>query len=266
MSFKHHAILLSALLLAPTLSAEKSSLDFDLGNAAEVLLQEKPEKSAWTGNILVGASQSSGNSNVTQATVSSRLEWKISEKQRAKAGFDWLYATEKNQTTLQRTLQQRRTSGFAQYDHFLSKRLFAYGRVDAAGDAKQNLILRVVPGAGFGYQIQDEEKVKWSVEAGLSYTYEDFKTLSPEEYWALRIATAYHRKVTATLDYDFTLEWLPSLENSEDQLATVANQFTAKLGEGFVGSLRWEMDYDNTPPAGNDRLDHRVILSVGYSF
>jgi hypothetical protein len=34
----------------------------------------------------------------------------------------------------------------------------------------------------------------------------------------------------------------------------------------MIASVAWVMDYDNTPSPGFERVDHRVLLSVGWSF
>ncbi|GEM_PF-2404329 len=230
------------------------------------IVEDKKEDFPLTGSITLGANRSFGNTELTTVSMTARATYEVSESDRLNGGFDWYYSEEKDQTTGVTSLNQRRVRGFSQWDHFFSKKAYAYLRLDAQGDAKQDLALRFLSSAGGGYQFRDDDHVKWSGEMGLTHTNEDFGGRAPEQSVSLRLATKYARKVSGTVKTSLTLEWLPSLENQDDQLLFGANEWNFNLGEGMAATARWEFDYDNTPGTGRDRLDHRVILGLGISF
>ena len=40
----------------------------------------------------------------------------------------------------------------------------------------------------------------------------------------------------------------------------------SKLSESMFAQLQWILNYDNTPSPGQERMDHRFVLTVGWSF
>jgi hypothetical protein len=217
----------------------------------------------WEARVHLGASRSFGNSQVTQVTVKSNALYRLQGKDRINADFTWLYSEEKDDATKTTRLVQRRTAGSLQYDKFFSDVLYGYARVSAEGDYQQDLTLRVMPGVGVGYQIFDMSETTWLVEAGLTWRYEDYRGMSPDDSMAARFATKYTRDLSATLDYIFEAEWTPSLEDASDHYAQMRNTLNADLGGDISASLIWEMDHDSTPAQGKDRNDHRIFLTLG---
>jgi putative salt-induced outer membrane protein YdiY len=260
--------------LNPTSEASDVSIRFADGSKEVVslkplpsALQDKKEKKRnWDASVALGASQSYGNTELSTISLAAEGKYRFSETDRLSGIFDWYYSQEKNQTTGVTTLNQRRVRAAAQYDHFFSKKAYGYARVDASGDAKQNLSLRLISGVGAGLQINQTEKREWSIEAGLAHTSEDFKGKPANDYISARVATKYMVKLGSDYTYRLELEWLPSLEDMNDQLLYGKNLLEMNLGKGVKGSFRYEFDYDNTPGNGKDRLDHRFILGLGVSF
>lgn len=224
------------------------------------------EKKKLTGAVNAGVSSSFGNTEITNINLNANATYEVDEVAKFSGLFDWLYSRQKDMTTNVTTTSQRRVRGALQYDHRFHKKLYGFLRTDAMGDGVQDLELRLILSAGLGYQVIDTDEEKLAVEGGLAWTHEDYKAVSPDEYLALRLAGKYFKQVTEELKFDASLEWLPSLEDSDDQVVFGMAQLGYNLGAGLVTSLRYEFDYDNTPPAGNDRIDHRIIWGLGYTF
>ena len=231
---------------------------------AEPLQEEKKEKSPFSGSVNAGASASFGNTRITKVNVNAAATYVMDEKNRVSGLFDWLWSQEKSVTTKISTVTQRRTRGALQYDHLFTEKVYGFVRADATNDGIQDLDLRLILSAGLGYQVIDTDEEK--LAAGLAYTHEDFKGASPDDYMALRLAAKYFKQITEDLKFNGTVEWLPSLEDSDDQIVLGTAQLDYNLGKGFLTSLRYEFDYDNTPKPGNDRIDHRVIWGLGFTF
>jgi putative salt-induced outer membrane protein YdiY len=227
--------------------------------------KDKKEPKDFSGTATAGASASAGNTNVRTANINVSAEYKLSEKDRISGLFDFLYNDEKDQTTKVRSVQQRRTRGAAQYDRFFQEDLYGFARLDATGDSKQGLQLRLIGSLGAGYQFWSTDETKFAAEAGVAYTHEDYKGQTADGYAALRSAAKYFRAITEDLKFNGGLEWLPGLEDWDDQLALGFAQLDYNLGRGFVTTLRYEFDWDNTPRPGNDRTDHRLIWGLGFT-
>lgn len=284
-------LFLSALtLVAPTdpVSAPKSDSTPLLENAIELpALQDdekkKREDGTFRGSATAGATASFGNTEVKRANFNAAGDYKINDTNRISGLFDWLYGQEKDQVTKQKRVTQRRVRGALQYDHFFNEKTYGFARADALGDSLQNLALRLIGSVGIGHTYIKQENSEWSVEAGLAYVYQDFKNSAatalltgrphddPTGDLSARLATRYWRQVTEDLKYSFWAEWFPNLEESGRHVVYAANQIDYAMGKGFTTSLRWELDYNSHPSfradgARLERLDHRLIWGLGYTF
>ncbi len=63
-----------------------------------------------------------------------------------------------------------------------------------------------------------------------------------------------------------TAEVFPSLEDIEDISGKLDTRVRVSITDDMFAQLQWVMDYDNTPAEGAYRMDHRVILSLGWGF
>ena len=58
----------------------------------------------------------------------------------------------------------------------------------------------------------------------------------------------------------------PSLENADDIYLKKDSRLRFALLQSMFTELQWELDYDNTPSSGLDRIDNRFFLNVGWEF
>lgn len=228
-------------------------------------LDPSPLPSQTTGSIKFGLAASFGNTDRSSASLSSEISHRI-DKDRIKGSFDWFYAEEKDAVTRRSNITQRRVLGSAQYDRFVAERSFLYAHTQALGDHGQSLELRFIAGAGYGYQFLDSEDTSLAVEVGLAHTYEDFEARRPEQHLSLRLAVVGSHEIFEDMKFLANLQWLSSLEDQDDQLVNGAAELRASFGKGFIGSLRYEFDFDNSPSSGRDRVDQRLLFTLGYSF
>jgi len=267
---------LSGETVAPELSETLREIEHE--SAAELavsealdssLIQEpkpKKEKKTIEGNANVGANASFGNTSVRSVAANGKLIYRLNKKNRLTGTIDWLYTDEKDQTTGIRSITQRRIRGTLQYDYFLSDPTYLFARVDALGDKQQDLRLRNVLSGGVGHEFWDRDDSSFAVEAGVAYTYEDFEALESDTFASARVSAKYMRLLTEDLKYDLSIEWLPGLESQDRQIVYAAHSLGLNLGKGFVTKLRHEFDYNNTPAPGKDRIDNRLIWTLGVEF
>ena len=62
------------------------------------------------------------------------------------------------------------------------------------------------------------------------------------------------------------VEAFVSLEDGDDSFTRADTRLQSNFTESMIGQLQWVMLYDNTPAPGNERVDHTVTVSVGWSF
>lgn len=265
---------------------EIPGLSQDSAAEAQAAAQEamkKREHGTLKGAITAGASVSFGNTSVKKANVNAAADYLIDDQQRVSGLFDWLFSEEKDPITKNSNITQRRVRGALQYDRFFSDKLYGFARADALHDGLQSLNIRAIGSIGVGYQIMEEKDVTWNGEVGLAYVHTDIKGAAataiatgrkyddPTGEVSARVATKYWRQINEDLAYTFSAEWYPSLEDTDAHVVYASNQLDYQMGKGFTTSLRWEFDYNNQPgfrANGDrlDRLDHRLIWGLGYTF
>ncbi|MBM4063785.1 MAG: DUF481 domain-containing protein, partial [Planctomycetes bacterium] len=222
------------------------------------------EEPKWTGQLTIGASWTDGNTQrrmVGSAFDASRR----TSTDRISVDAAWDYAEDK--ATGDWVLNQRRAGGGLKYDYFLSKRWYALGTARVLGDTLADINLRFTGGVGIGYTVIENDTTTFVTEAGLSYFNENYRSATPSvDYLAARVAYKLSHVISETTKLLHGVEAFPSLEDANDVYLQMKTEVVTKLAGDMIASLSWIMDYDNTPAPGRDRADHRVMLSVGWSF
>ncbi len=222
------------------------------------------EPPKWTGQMTIGGSLVTGNTE-RRAMGASFDASRRSETDRISFDAAWDYADDK--TGGDWVLSQRRTGGGIKYDYFLTKRWYALGNARVLGDTLADLAMRFTGGAGLGYTMIENDMTTFVVEGGLSYLNENYiSSTPPVDYVAARVAYRLAHTISEDTKLIHGVEAFPSLERAEDIYLQMKTEVVTKIAGDMIASLSWIMDYDNTPVSGNERTDHRVLLSVGWSF
>ena len=245
-------IALTLLTLAPDDSAAAPSEDSETKEAEE-----------WTGTLGAGLTTTSGNTdrNSLHSQVDAALRL---EKRRYSLGFDWQYADEAEDGPSE--LLERRASANGQVDFFLDDKSYLLVNADVETDHKAELDLRYTAGLGYGYQVAEEEGWSLSFEAGLNGINEQFNGEDEDSYLSGRFGYSLKRDLGERWTLSQDSEIFPSFEESEDIHLEVDSRLRCDLSKNLYGQFQWLFDWDNTPADGAERADHRLLLSVGYSF
>ncbi|CAN0515072.1 unnamed protein product, partial [Phaeothamnion confervicola] len=80
---------------------------------------------------------------------------------------------------------------YMKYDHFLTKKWYAYANGDFQNDKFKDISLRNTLGVGSGYQFIESDKTNLSLEGGLTYVHTDFIVAPDDDYpagrWAFKV-------------------------------------------------------------------------------
>lgn len=221
--------------------------------------QDEAADPQWEGAVTAGISLTDGNTDITKASAAIDASKKL-EDERYTLGFSWNYSAENE------TVTQRKTYGKGQYDRFVSEKLYWLLQGSAEADDAAGVDLRTTAGAGAGYQFSDTEKWKLNGEAGFSWFREEFEDSTENDYIAARLAYNWAYILSDKWAFEQTGEVFPSLEDSEDIYSKIDTRAKVTLTENMFAQAQWVWDWDNTPAEGNDRSDHLLLITVGWSF
>ena len=230
--------------------------------------QEEPaqkEKPRWKGSVNVGSTFVTGNTETTSfnATVDGELR---REKDRYTVGAFLNYSEQKDATTGMDVETENKAGLHGKYDRFLSKKTYWLVSSRAEKDELADVDLRFQIGAGIGRQFREDDKLKVSGEAGLSWFKEDFGMSMDDDYIAARLASKVEWVFKSGYKLSNGTEVFPSLESGEDIYGKTDSRLSVQLNENLLAQLQWVLDYDNTPAAGADRVDSRVMITLGWLF
>lgn len=261
---------------AGTLRLEGDTTSLPLANLDKINPPEDPEPS-WDGTFKLNGLWTNGNTD--RRAVGASIDASIRHPARGdslgdRISFDaaWDYSEDKDGDPTSPTfrdwrLSQRRAAAGLKYDYFLTQRWYALATTRVLGDTLADIELRFTAGAGFGYTWIEDDITTFVTEAGLSYVHESYRSGAPgQEYMAARLAYKLTHELSATTKLQHSVEAFPSTERLEDFYMQARTELVTSLTESMLASLAHVIDYDNTPAPGRERVDNRVVLSIGWSF
>jgi putative salt-induced outer membrane protein YdiY len=255
---------------AGTMRLEGDSTALALDNLGMINPPPDP-KPKWEGSLKINGLYTDGNTD--RRAVGAAFDASM-RRPDDRISFDaaWDYSEEKDGdptsvTFRDWTLSQRRAGGGLKYDYFLSKRWYALVTARVLGDTQADLDLRFTAGAGLGYTWIEDEMTTFVTEGGLSYVNENYRSGAPSvDYLAARFAYRLSHGFTATTKLVHGVEAFPSTEDADDLYLQGKTEIVTSLTDSMLASLAHVIDYDNTPAPGRERVDNRVVLSIGWSF
>lgn len=270
------ASLLTAVLIAPG-----TALSGTEGSRAPSTPQDAPPQyPQWSGSLGVGSIFTGGNS-ITRSANASFNAVRRGEKDRATYDLFWNWAEQKGTKNSNPVpneddteLTQRNLGLGAKYDYFSSKELYYYANGSGKVDAVAQLDLRAILGVGLGYQWKETETLKWGTELGLSYVDESFEDSSFDaSFVAARLGSNLTCQISKSSTFEQVAELFPSLEDSEDVIAKLDNRLKMIITGKWIAQIQYVLDFDGSAPTGSGpgadgtkETDHRVVLSLGWSF
>lgn len=161
----------------------------------------------------------------------------------------------------------RSNRAYLKYDHFLSKKWYAYANGDFEEDQFKDLNLRSTLGVGSGYQFFESKTRNLSLEGGLTWVNDDYDRAEDDSYAAGRWAVRYDQYLFGSSTQFFHVhEGLVSVEDPEDTTWRAQTGLRFPLVEDLNATIQYNIDWDNDPAPGTESTDSAYIMSVGYTW
>jgi putative salt-induced outer membrane protein YdiY len=224
-----------------------------------------PAPVAWTGSILFNFSLAQGD------TYAENIGLNVDLLRRSKVDrieIQGQYQFGKQKVNGVDTTSTDQWDMEANYNYFVTKKLFVVGDVRVEKNRIEHLDIRVTPNAGFGYQFVETPDFNANVQGGLAWVYEDYTNIgTPDENLSLRLAyhidkTLWSEKLKAFSD----CQYFPGIQNASKYLVLFDAGLRLALTKTMYSEFKAEVDYDSHPAPMSHRTDTQMIVGVGWTF
>lgn len=162
---------------------------------------------------------------------------------------------------------EERTTGLAKLDHFFTPKWYGTVQVKGEKDPFKDINLRLIAGAGLGYQFWESKNLNLAMESGIDYLTVDAIAAEDEEYpswrWALNFDTFLMEERLQAFHTD---QLNVGLKDGDDLLFSSQTGLRLILMANVNATAQVNYDWDNQPAEDTRRGDTTYIFSVGYSW
>ncbi len=225
-----------------------------------------PTPDRWTGNVVIGGFIARGNTDIDSFTASGHAV-RRTETDRLTLDAGYLYARQKPNDggKKQRTEDNWFVEGT--YDHFFTKKFYAYANARVERDLIANLSLRLTPGVGLGYQWFDNPNdLSFSTEGGVSWLYRDYNNDGSDESVAVRLAYHLKKKINEHFTIFNDFEYFPGLDSIDDFYFNTDAGMHVALTDSLFTEFKIEYRHDERPAPNSQKDDVRYTMGVGWKF
>jgi putative salt-induced outer membrane protein YdiY len=236
--------------------------------AAQIQTNAPPSKpkSVWKSSLAVGLTMTSGNSELTLATVSAGTsgKWDHSE---FSLGADGAYGRSKAPGQTNTTTTAELLHGFTQYNWLFGDRFYGLGRVEGKHDGVADLKYRVALNLGAGYYLVKNTNTDLCAEVGPGYVFQELGT-NTTEFASLRVGEKFHQALSDRARLWQTLEWSPQVDEFDNYVADAELGIEADLTKDKKLGLRTFVTdtFVNEPAPGRKKNDLTWVTAIAYKF
>ena len=225
-----------------------------------------PDKPAWKGAVIAGATLIRGNTESSSASVTAEAA-RRTDDDRITLGAGYYFAKQRDNATRDDNLTADNWFAKGQYDYFFTQQFYGYGNLRYEKDRIANLDMRLTPGLGVGYQWVERADLNFDTEAGGTYVYEKYSDPSETRtYMAGRFAYHLDKSFNEHVKGFHNLEYIPSTERLDVYLVNADVGLQAALTARMLLEAKAQMAYNSQPAEDRDKKDIRYILGVGWKF
>jgi putative salt-induced outer membrane protein YdiY len=242
----------------------------ELGGGQKVLVStiEDVNPKPFSALVSVGGSLARGNSYSDTLNASLAMEYKVKTEDITFTA-EYNYARQKTRlagggfSTASSTTDRWDLEG--KYEHFFTKKFYAYVDAEVTKDRIAFLDIRFAPTAGVGYTWFDTKPLLFSTEGGFGWLYENYTNGTPSrEEAVVRLAYHFQYVFNPSVSLFHDVVYIPSLQTGKDYLINADIGLHAKLTKNLFAELKAEWDYDSAPATGSLKNDARYMASLGY--
>lgn len=194
----------------------------------------------WSGSADLGFTLTDGNSETSSLSVATSVTRELASQRWSLSG-SLLRSTSEGEETANRAT----VSG--EYDFLPSRRFFLFGKVRTGYNRPAGLDLRFQPSVGAGYVVADGERVRLSLDGGVSYIVDRFRNDSTEAATFGRVGQELSVRVASRSDLAQKVAYSPRAEAPGDYLLHGELAFTTFFVEAVGLKVTLVDEFDSSP-------------------
>lgn len=224
--------------------------------AEERRLAEAGLMEIWSGRGELGASRSTGNTDMLGVFASLRL---------AREGLNWRHGIRAEADIQEREGVATKERFLAAYEpHYkISDRLSAYGLVQYERDTAVGFDARYAASGGLGYALVQGPDLSIDLQGGPAFRHTDFNTGMAEESIGGRAALDARWRLTPTLSLTQNASAIVETQNSTIVATT---GLETKLVGALTARASYNLQYESDPALGREPLDTLSRVTLVYAF
>lgn len=155
----------------------------------------------------------------------------------------------------------------ANYDRFLTSRLFVTGGAIFTNDEFKDLDLRTALSAGIGYQFFDTPRFKLTAGGGPGWVNEDFIVAEDDSYTAIRESVGLNYfLVMDRVEFFHRHDTYFGVTGDDNLFVKAQTGFRVTVIKNFVTTIQFDLDYDRSPSPGRQNTDRTLSFTFGYRY
>ncbi|VAW74384.1 hypothetical protein MNBD_GAMMA15-1356 [hydrothermal vent metagenome] len=215
----------------------------------------------WRGNVTLSGEEKSGNTNTDKLNISTRI---VAEKKNDKR-FTVSTRLARENVNNKLTKEQYRLDG--KYDHFFHEKWFGFVATSFEQDPFKDIDLRSIFSVGSGYQFYDTDKLRLSLEAGLSYTETRFIVDDDDNYAGFNWGLNWEQSLWGDrLKFFHRHRGNQGLDNRDNLIINAQTGVRVPVAAGLSASAEYDLDWNRSPPDNTKSTDHAFLLGLGYDW
>ena len=212
----------------------------------------------WRGTVDVGFSFTTGNSKTRALTAGFRGN-RETRKDKISVYANAIQASNSNSGVSVTTAQA--VYGGIRYDYNLSEKTFIFASGDFEYDKPQQLDLRSVIGAGFGYKAIRSDRISLDIFGGATYNRENFSTGEIRNSAEALIGNELTFKLTNNINFEQRLSVYPSITEVGKYRALFDSSIITNINDWLGWQVTIGDRFNSNPPLGSKQND--FLFSTG---
>ncbi|HVV46158.1 MAG TPA: DUF481 domain-containing protein, partial [Bryobacteraceae bacterium] len=243
--------------------AEVTAIRNDDEQKAYERLQNPGWGDLWTATGSVGLAGTAGNARTLTFTTAVNAD-RVTTTDKLSVYFNTIKATAVVNRLNADTAQAVR--GGLGYDHNLTSRMFANVFNDYEYDKFQNLDLRFVVGAGFGYHAIKTDRSQLDLMAGADFNHSSFSTPLIQNSAEVYFGDGYKYKLSAATSFYQSFRMFNDVSNTGTYRVNFDVGAATKISKWLSWNLALSDRYLNNPAPGRKTNDFLYTTGLGITF